>query len=144
MKKIIFIFFIFSISLFGNSNNLNISEAIDTLNKATVKLIKNQENVKTVLIIKAKEVDLKANEYAEILKRRFLSFEEKTMIKQLLKELSRYTVDIRIANLVKNRPCTFSDVYGVNLDWYVVQFDELKNYYNETGFTTESPQAFVY
>ena len=110
----------------------------------TFSLIKNQENVKTVLIIKAKEVDLKANEYAEILKRRFLSFEEKAMIKQLLKELSRYTVDIRIANLVKNRPCTFSDVYGVNLDWYVVQFDELKNYYNETGFTTESPQAFVY
>ena len=125
-------------------NNASIAHR-DHLEKPKYTFLQShQENVKTVLIIKTEEVDLKANEYAEILKRRFLSFEEKAMIKQLLKELSRYTVDIRIANLVKNRPCTFSDVYGVNLDWYVVQFDELKNYYNETGFTTESPQAFVY
>ena len=66
MKKIIFISAIFSISLFGNSNNLNISEAIDTLNKATVKLIKNQEKFEDeIRILNKKILELEKNKKNE-------------------------------------------------------------------------------
>lgn len=106
--------------------------------------IKEQDNIKTVLITKTLQVQKKAEEYAQLLKEGHLDFAQKAKLKQLLTELSRYTVDVRVSKLVKNQPCKFVDVYGVMLDWYVVQLDEVENYYNETGFMTESSQAFVY
>lgn len=107
-------------------------------------LIEKQDNIKTVLITKTVEVQEKAEEYAQLLEAGHLDFAQKAKLKQLLAELSRYTVDVRVTNLAKNIPCKFADVHRVNLNWYVVQLDEVKNYYNETGFMTESPNAFVY
>lgn len=106
--------------------------------------IEEQDNIKTVLIAKKLQVQEKAQEYAQLLKEGHLDFAQKAKLKQLLTELSRYTVDVRVSKLAKNQPCKFVDIYGVELDWYVVQLNELKNYYNETGFMTESSQAFVY
>ncbi len=120
------------------------TEVKDCLAIRDFSLIENQDNVKTVLITKTAQVQEKAEEYAQLLEEEHLDFAQKAKLKQLLTELSRYTVDIRVANLAKNIPCKFADVHRVELDWYVVQLDEVKNYYNETGFMTESPQAFVY
>ena len=120
------------------------TEVKDCLAIRDFSLIQNQDNVKTVLITKTAQVQEKAEEYAQLLEEGHLDFAQKAKLKQLLTELSRYTVDIRVANLAKNIPCKFADVHRVKLDWYVVQLDEVKNYYNETGFMTESPQAFVY
>ena len=120
------------------------TEVKDCLAIRDFSLIENQDNIKTVLITQTAQVQEKAEEYAQLLEAGHLDFAQKAKLKQLLTELSRYTVDVRVTNLAKNIPCKFADVHRVKLDWYVVQLDEVKNYYNETGFMTESPQAFVY
>lgn len=131
----------------SNQFDREIYQAMYTLDYSEIEkfeLIEKQENIKTVLFICSEFVAEKTREAVDLFKLFHLDFEQKARLKQILNQLGAYTVDIRVQNLVKNRPCKFSEIYGVNLDWYVVQTDEMENYYGETGFMAESPQAFVY
>lgn len=81
MNKIILSSLFCSVFLFGNTNNLDISEAIDTLNKATVKLIKNQSIMENEL----REIGKRLAELERLKKsRENISEMTPTMIKEVV------------------------------------------------------------
>lgn len=119
-------------------------QALDYATIAEFSLIEEQNDVKTVFIERTENIIETAKAYADLLKKQHLEFEEKAQLKVYLNQLSQYTVDVRVSKLIKNLPCRFKDVYGVNLDWYVVQAEDVPNYYNETGFVSDNKAAFIY
>lgn len=137
----------YKILLADQSYDKTIYEAIEKLDYDTIEqfqLIEDQQDVKTVLVILDDEIEKLVDEYCQLIKKGKLDFNNKAKLSQLLRIMSQYTVDVRIKKLIKNRPCTFHEVYGVHLDWFVVQQADLKYYYDKTGFISESKEAFLY
>lgn len=122
-------------------------EAMKSLDYETISgfhIVPDEQDIRTVLILYNPHVEILAVSYADLLKSRETGFEKTIRLKQLLNELARYTVDVRLNKLVKNMPCKFSDIYDVSLDWYVVQRNEKACYYNRTGFVPEHMNTFEY
>jgi len=117
---------------------------LDYKKLAAFHIIPEQQTIKTVLILRNQRVAGLAASYSNVLRGYARDFNTKIRLKQLLNELSRYTVEVWENKLSKNMPCRFSDVYGVDLDWYVVQHEEIDNYYDRTGFISEGMQALEY
>lgn len=111
---------------------------------AKFSLIEEQSDIKTVLIECEESVIEMAQAYANLLQKKHLNYAEKAQLKVYLNRLGQYTVGVRVSKLIKNLPCRFKDVYGVNLDWFVVQAADVAKYYNETGFVSDSKEAFIY
>jgi len=123
---------------------VNAMKSLDYEKISQFHLIAESGDVKTVLFLCNQRVEKLVADYILLLQSFSIDFDTKVRLRQQLNELSRYTVEVRISKLIRNQPCRFSDIFDVNLDWYVVQSEEIKNYYNRTGFISENPTAFEY
>lgn len=73
------------------------------------------------------------------------AFERKALLKLVSGKMNDYVIQIRISNLIKNRPLEFADRNGVNSDLFWVPAAQSGDYYNiETGFISQNGNAFVF
>lgn len=133
--------------------SLEIFKAIRELDYETItkfELIKTQD-LATVIIESPANRAIIVNyieEYCTIRKKGRLNggldFEEQIRLKLILNRLSEHSVDVRVNKLRQNIPCKFKDVWGTELEMYYVPCEDISRYYDETGFITDNPEAFIY
>jgi CRISPR-associated endonuclease/helicase Cas3 len=113
----------------------------DKINK--FKMIEETERV-PVIIIQDEHIQDVLEKFCGLIKNGNYTFEAKAKLKQLESEINFYCVEIYPNKFEKNSPIYFKDLYGIDLNYFVVPQTELNNYYGETGFISENGSAFLY
>lgn len=104
----------------------------------------DQKDVTSVIIEKDDKVTELIEEYLNLIRSKSNDFETKAKLKQIMSQIGRYTVDLRVNKLSKNKPWRFHDIYNVNLELYIVPKSNISQFYNETGFIAENKEVFFY
>lgn len=72
-------------------------------------------------------------------------YERKALIKLVLAKMSDYIVQVRVKNLLKNRPPSFESRGGVSAPFFWVSPAQREDFYdNQIGFISESGKGFIY
>lgn len=72
------------------------------------------------------------------------NYERKALLQLILAKMSNYMVQVRVRNVIKNRPISFSARNEVEADFLWIPPGEVYRYYDcDTGFKDESGDAFI-
>ena len=128
------------------SYDTEIYEAIKHLDYekiSTFSLIDKKDACK-VIIENDNEIRQVINEYCHLISAGKRDYDTKAELKQLINKIERYTVEIRVKRLIKHIPWRFKDIYDIDLDIYIVPKENVKEYYNETGFISDNKDVLMY
>lgn len=84
-------------------------------------------------------------EKAKSLKTGIDEFERKALLKLISSRMNDYIIQIRISNLIKNRPLEFCDRGGAETELFWIPKTQVEYFYDfETGFISENGAAFIF
>ena len=128
------------------SYDTEIYEAIKVLDYNTISSFHliDKQDVCSVIIECDEKISKLIEDYCTIIKSGKFDFDTKAELKQIMNKIQGYIVEIRVKKLISNKPWKFKDIYDINLDLYIVPKENIKNYYNVTGFIAENKEALFY
>ena len=108
-------------------------------------LIEKEGRYRNVLIEKDDSVTKLIQDYCRMIHGNDFSFEVKAELKKLMRRINQYVIAVSENRLKENPPVTFRDLYGIDLDFFVVPKNQLDEYYDtNTGYIFKSSGMKAY